>query len=294
METISDRIEKTIEDNGLTKTQFAKIIGISTGNLGDWKRGKSMPGANALAKIAEHFDVSLDWLILGKKIEKLEQIPGRVSRISEGEEDRLEFRESGSNSELLKYLKDLSEEDINVLTLVAKRLSGKGSRTSIKTNTPRVKLKKEPETSKSNVCYLPVLSQIPAGRPVSTEDLIEGYLPVPVHMAKSGTFLTRVRGDSMIGDEIFDGDVVQIRMQPTVENGEIAAVRLNGEVTLKHFFNNNGSFILRSSNPEYSDIIANIDDDITIIGKFIAKFSKQDVDVLLDRFREDGAFFNTI
>jgi transcriptional regulator with XRE-family HTH domain len=44
-------------------------VGISTGNLGDWKSGKSVPSAGALIRIAERFQVSLDWLMLGRQME---------------------------------------------------------------------------------------------------------------------------------------------------------------------------------------------------------------------------------
>jgi transcriptional regulator with XRE-family HTH domain len=54
---------------GMTKKLFCEQLGISTGNLGDWKRGKSTPSTNKLVEISSFFDVSLDWLILGKEQE---------------------------------------------------------------------------------------------------------------------------------------------------------------------------------------------------------------------------------
>ncbi|HEY2493598.1 MAG TPA: helix-turn-helix transcriptional regulator [Paenibacillus sp.] len=66
MQTIYERIELLIKNKGMTKKLFCEELGISTGNLGDWKRGKSTPSTNKLIEIGAYFDVSLDWIILGK------------------------------------------------------------------------------------------------------------------------------------------------------------------------------------------------------------------------------------
>ncbi|WP_340021766.1 helix-turn-helix transcriptional regulator [Paenibacillus sp. FSL K6-1096] len=67
MQSIYDRIEFLIKRQGMTKKSFCKQLGISTGNLGDWKRGKSTPGTHKLIEIAGFFQVTLDWLVLGKQ-----------------------------------------------------------------------------------------------------------------------------------------------------------------------------------------------------------------------------------
>lgn len=66
MQSIYERIEFLIKQKGLTKKSFCEQLGISTGNMGDWKRGKSTPGTHKLIEISSFFHVSLDWLILGK------------------------------------------------------------------------------------------------------------------------------------------------------------------------------------------------------------------------------------
>lgn len=67
MNSIYERIEHLIKRQGLTKKAFCEQLNISTGNMGDWKRGKSTPGTHKLIEIATFFNVSLDWLILGKR-----------------------------------------------------------------------------------------------------------------------------------------------------------------------------------------------------------------------------------
>ncbi|MGG3281844.1 helix-turn-helix domain-containing protein [Paenibacillus solani] len=66
MQSIYQRIEHLIESRGMTKKAFCATLGISTGNFGDWKRGKTTPSTNKLIEIAAFFSVSLDWLIIGK------------------------------------------------------------------------------------------------------------------------------------------------------------------------------------------------------------------------------------
>lgn len=65
--SIYERIELLIKNAGMTKKAFCLELGISTGNLGDWKRGKSTPSTNKLIEIAAFFDVSLDWLMTGRE-----------------------------------------------------------------------------------------------------------------------------------------------------------------------------------------------------------------------------------
>lgn len=66
MQTIYERIAYLIKQKGLTKKSFCEQLNISPGNMGDWKRGKSTPGTHKLIEIGAFFQVSLDWLILGK------------------------------------------------------------------------------------------------------------------------------------------------------------------------------------------------------------------------------------
>lgn len=65
--SIYERIELLIEQAGMTKKAFCLELGISTGNLGDWKRGKSTPSTNKLIEIAAFFNISLDWLMTGQE-----------------------------------------------------------------------------------------------------------------------------------------------------------------------------------------------------------------------------------
>ena len=89
----------------------------------------------------------------------------------------------------------------------------------------------------SNIIPMPEMRQIPligsiaCGAPVLADEHIEDYLNIPRQI--HADFALTCKGDSMINARIFDGDIVYIRQQDTVDNGEIAAVLIDGEATLK-------------------------------------------------------------
>lgn len=80
----------------------------------------------------------------------------------------------------------------------------------------------------------PLVGNIACGSPITAEENIEDYVDVPENIQCD--FCLRCKGDSMIDAGIHDGDVVYIHITPQVENGQIAAVRIDGEATLKRFF----------------------------------------------------------
>lgn len=80
----------------------------------------------------------------------------------------------------------------------------------------------------------PLVGSIACGEPITAEENIEDYVDVPENVQCD--FCLRCKGDSMIDAGIHDGDVVYIHIAPQVENGQIAAVRIDGEATLKRVF----------------------------------------------------------
>lgn len=123
---------------------------------------------------------------------------------------------------------------------------------------------------------VPVLGVIAAGTPIYAQENIEGYEYVPENSGID--FCLRVKGSSMIGARIFDGDIVYIQKQDDVDDGEIAAVIIDGEeATLKRIYRKNGQLILHAENPTFPDLVFTAKDkkDIKIIGK--AKFIKFEI-----------------
>ena len=89
----------------------------------------------------------------------------------------------------------------------------------------------------------PLVGSIACGEPITAEQNIEDYVDVPETMRCD--FCLRCKGDSMVEAGIHDGDVVYIHIQPEVENGQIAAVRIDGEATLKRVFWDNDNRVLQ-------------------------------------------------
>lgn len=111
----------------------------------------------------------------------------------------------------------------------------------------------------SNIIPMPAMRRIPlvgtiaCGTPILANENIEGNVDIPEHV--HADFALRCKGDSMINARIYDGDIVYIRQQPTVENGEIAAVLIGDDATLKRFRRTEDRVILEPANPLYDPIV---------------------------------------
>lgn len=120
----------------------------------------------------------------------------------------------------------------------------------------------------------PLLGEIACGKPIYTNEYRESYVMAGTDI--KADFCLKAKGDSMVNARILDGDIVFIRKQDIVENGEIAAVVINNdsEATLKRFFyyREKTLLILKAENPAYEDMIFTDKElnDIHILGKAIA------------------------
>ncbi len=117
---------------------------------------------------------------------------------------------------------------------------------------------------------IPVVGRIAAGVPILANENIEEYLSFPRGMVGNGDhFALHVKGDSMIDEGIFDGDIAIIRKQNTANQGEIIAAMMDEEATLKTFKIENNKVHLIPANRDYKVIET---DDVTILGKLAAVF----------------------
>ena len=132
------------------------------------------------------------------------------------------------------------------------------------------------QAEKGNIIPLPKMRSIPllgtiaCGQPILAQENLEGEVSTPSHV--TADFTLRCKGDSMINARIFDGDIVYIRQQETVEDGQIAAVLIDEEATLKrvHFFSDR--IVLEAANPLFQPIVLWGEDmsQVRIIGKAVA------------------------
>ena len=122
-----------------------------------------------------------------------------------------------------------------------------------------------PETRK-----IPLVGAIACGKPILADENIEDYINIPKDLP--GDFALTCKGDSMINARIFDGDIVYIRQQDTIDNGEIAAVLIDNEATLKRVKLFEDHISLEPENPQYRPIVLWNEDmnNVRIIGKAVA------------------------
>lgn len=97
----------------------------------------------------------------------------------------------------------------------------------------------------------PVLGSVSCGEPKLVDEEIDVYVDASEEI--KADFVLRAKGDSMIGARINDGDLVFVRKQDIVENGEIAVVAIDDEATLKRFYKYDELIVLRAENPAYKD-----------------------------------------
>jgi repressor LexA len=124
---------------------------------------------------------------------------------------------------------------------------------------------------------LPLVGAIAAGVPITAIEHIEEYVAVPQDFVRGSSecFILRVQGDSMIGDSICEGDLVVIRQQSTARSGDIVAVQLEEEATLKHYVKIGARIELHSSNPRY-DPIPVTQENSQILGKLVGLIRRYD------------------
>lgn len=117
---------------------------------------------------------------------------------------------------------------------------------------------------------IPLVGTIACGEPILAQENIEEYISIPKDLA--GDFALTCRGDSMINARIFDGDIVYIRQQDTVNNGEIAAVLIDNEATLKRVRLFEDHISLEPENPMYKPLVYWNEEmnTVRILGKAVA------------------------
>ena len=155
---------------------------------------------------------------------------------------------------------------------------------ALHTTTMKLMGDEEGDDTPSNILPLPKTRKIPllgtiaCGEPILATENVAEYVDMDTDI--HADFALRCNGDSMINARIFDGDIVYIRKQNSVENGEIAAVLIDGvesesEATLKRFFRENDKIRLSAENPMYADkqYYGEEMNQVRVIGKAVAFLS---------------------
>jgi repressor LexA len=122
--------------------------------------------------------------------------------------------------------------------------------------------------SAEEVAHLPLVGRVSAGLPVLAQENVEEMIPVPRRMVgwqDDNCFLLTVRGDSMTGAGIFEGDMVIVRSQPTADVGDVVVALVGEEATVKRLAADGGRLYLKPENPAYPPIR----EEFEVIGKVV-------------------------
>lgn len=132
-----------------------------------------------------------------------------------------------------------------------------------------------PQPSSSSVS-LPIVGTVRAGSPQPPLEDIEGYFSIDLSQQKGENgFFLRVKGDSMIGAGIHEGDLALVHPQETAEKGDIVVALVDGEATMKRFFRERGTIRLQPENPAMEPIIIRPGkQEIAIIGRVTGIYRK--------------------
>jgi repressor LexA len=133
----------------------------------------------------------------------------------------------------------------------------------------------ERETEIETERGVPLIGSVAAGLPITAIENINGYITLDRSIFKGDDlFALRVKGDSMTGMGILNGDIVVVRKKSTAQNGEVVVVIIDGDATLKRFIRDRDTVLLRAENPSYSDIVLTSVNSIQIAGKLVGVIRK--------------------
>ncbi|MCL2405519.1 MAG: transcriptional repressor LexA [Defluviitaleaceae bacterium] len=119
---------------------------------------------------------------------------------------------------------------------------------------------------------VPIVGRVAAGLPILAEENIEDTFPIPIDYVKNDTcFMLHVKGDSMIDEGIFDGDLVLVRQQPIARDGDIVIALIDDSATVKTFFREGDQIRLDPANQDFLPIYTR---ECDILGKVIGLYRR--------------------
>ena len=121
------------------------------------------------------------------------------------------------------------------------------------------------------VSSVPIVGRVAAGQPILAAENIEETLPLPTEFSGEGTFILRVRGESMIDAGILDDDFVVVRQQNHASNGDVVVAMIEDEATVKTFYRESDRIRLQPENSTMDPIYSR---DAEVIGKVVALFRR--------------------
>jgi repressor LexA len=107
---------------------------------------------------------------------------------------------------------------------------------------------------------VPIVGTVAAGVPILAQENIEDVVHFPERWATTGSFLLKIKGDSMVGAHILDGDYVLVHPQKDARDGEIVVALIGDEATVKRLFKTPKGVTLKAENPKFKDLQVSTED----------------------------------
>ena len=250
VDSFSNRLTKALQIRNMKPIELAEKSGIDKGKISSYMSGRYKAKQDTLYILATALDVSPVWL-MGYDV----SIDGKIL------DDSKHIKLSDEDISFMNGIKKLDENEKKIIRNTMDYLMG--------VNTVY---------QRNNTFMCPVYGQISAGQPNWAEECLEGYLPIDPNLMgiinPEECFFLRINGESM-NQLIRNGAYALIRKQDTVENGEIAAVLVNGfDATLKKFTQQGDLIILEpcSDDSSFKTQAYTAETQIRILGKYIGKF----------------------
>lgn len=235
------RIRELRKENGWTQYDLANMLGVSRSAVAMWELNRNEPATDMLDQLASLFGCSVDYLL-------------------ERTDDPHDYENDGLDDvspEIVRYFNG----DARKIRKYMKALEQDQAQTDMEMRQPMPRNMRP--ISQLYQQRIPLIGKVAAGEPIYSPEDYDAYVDSPVKCDAA----LEVQGDSMI-PKFEDGDLVYVRSQPDVEDGQIAVVFLDDEAVIKRVYHDKDGLTLLSDNPTYAPIRATFDeyDNIRIFG----------------------------
>ena len=250
MSNFSSALEQALSDLGILKQDFAKTIGVGRGVVSSYTGALIPIGGKTVARVCAALPMPHKAKVLKGYL--LDQMPAdakgliRIEILAPGGSNPRELPEMDDDlSTAFRYLVERSLDENVFRSLVVDLYNATSGKKPLATSTRKIdQLDEKPEFRD-----MPLYGAVPAGAPADNPQMAESYIAVPIGMYPYDAYALRVSGDSMIGKDIFDGDIVIVHKREATDGDVVVAV-IDGETTLKTLVHRNGKFKLQSENPK--------------------------------------------
>lgn len=262
------RIHNILSHFGINQKDFADKIGVSTGNVTEWFKGRSKPKTEAITKICETFNINANWLLTGTGAMLLTDQP----------KPELSKEDSALLTDIKDFIIKHSQPFNRPITLNVMRTDYPGrhkdSHTKDKEDAAIGNVIKPAKMTSSKEKIIPLYaSKVCAGSGSFAYDDIEAEIDIYRETSKNTDFVLTVTGDSMTYAGIYDGDRVLVRAGNGASINDLVIAELpNGEFTLKRLVSQGEEYWLEPANLHYYSIL--LTDDIKIVGVVTGVFRK--------------------